>query len=228
MKAIYLPILSILSFLTVGCAYWSHVKTTTYGLMEINTIDKLGTAKQGMYKNASPIIQLDNGVQLIFHIPSIYSQSPTERKDITFPNLQIDFYMISTKKNINLLTSKLKFIYTKFNIEKSILMSLDYFTRKVERNGIWQTYQIINPSSEKYYHKNLLPLPVRNFPITSQDDYWNLAADEKVVQGMMMIKDTDIAGENGFFKIVLSFIENGVEKKYNVYFHPIEYDVFIR
>lgn len=215
------------SFFLAGCTIWSLQKEISYGLEARKDTLNLGKSEliykdyQALNPLISPIIKFENGVQIAMNLGGIYKEGSMNAE--SFKNLSIEFYMASTRENILFDVSDIKFIDNQGK-EKPVLLSLEYFTKPYRINNKLIDVVIPKPLSEKFYQNPTLKLPKRIHKAV-RNNFFEVTEKSKIVQGYFVVKDTNVYGENGFFRIVFPFIEKGIIRKYTVYFYPLEYQV---
>ena len=215
MKKILNLVFPIFFFVLTGC-YWQSVNTTFYSLNENE--EKIDYGKiEGFYGGDTPVLTLDNDVQIRFSNKDI----ALDGKDLNFI-----FTMLSIKPNIFIEVPNVKLIYSKFNIELPVLFNLNFYLREVDHEGTNIIVRIPKLGDTNYYDKKLLPLPLSEVPLYENDRLnWS---NKNLIEGEIIIKGGRRDGNYGYFKIVFPFVENGKRTRQVIYFHPVTYQVFVK
>lgn len=214
-----------------GCAYYSYSTKTSYGLTPVDTIEYLGAVDSVGYDSEvfSPVVTLENGVQIKFRIAGLYNYPIENTYSRYFLNLDIEIFITSLDDSVVLDLSDI--IINQYRVNKKRKMKF----MKLERSpseapdefGIDVCTRAPNWDSYNFYKEKILTIPKRtdNFKQLPLD---KLHADKNIICGILHAPDTNLADEQGFFNLYLTFIVDGRPKTYTIYFYPVDYRATIR
>lgn len=224
MRLLYRAFLLIFTLSIQSCYYWIRVQSESYSLTPRTTIkdDGKSLAKSGDIQSyppvTSPIIKFDNGVQIAMDI-NVDKEGSSDAVDLHGNRLIIPFFMTSLREGIYLDAANVKMIDYQGQ-EKKVWLNLDYEVIDYYKDG--KTLKLISPNdlSYKYYHKPILKIPSRE-KLMKRSDLWYVTTTTKIIFGNLVVKDTFIDGEKGFFKIIFPFMEQGKKTRYTLYYYPV-------
>ncbi|NRB23369.1 hypothetical protein [Shewanella sp.] len=221
-----------------GCAYYSYGTRSVYGLTNVETTEYLGHVQyQGLDSPIfSPIITLDNWVQVRFLISGLYNSPIKENKSEYFYNLRMEVFITSLREGIRLDTQHM--VMDQYRIGKqskvNFLEMKRYPSKAKSDYGIdvcmYSPEDIQGNSSDFFYdfHKGeSIAIPYRQVDFNLLPTNL-LDIDPNILCGDLVVMNTNLAGEQGFFTLTLPFIEEGETTEYTIYFYPVEYRITVK
>lgn len=216
-----LAIVLILVLNMQGCAYYSYSTGSSYGLVPVDTVEYLGPIERVGYDSEilSPVVTLDNGVQIKFFTSWIYNYPIKQSHSDDFKNLEVEVFITSLHEDVAINVSNITMEQYRFNrITKVKFMKLERRSSKVpDRYGVdvctrgpdWESYNFYEGKAitipRLTHDLNLLPLR-------------KLREDKNIICGILYAPDTNLAVEQGFYNLYLTFIVDGKPKTYTIYF----------
>ncbi len=238
MRIIARYLVASMIFMLNGCAYYSYGTKSVYGLTNVETTEYVGHQQKTGYNSPifSPIITLDNWVQVKFSISGPYYSPIKENKSEFFNNLRMDVFITSLREGIRLDTQHMVMDQYRIGKQSKVnFLELKRYPSKAKSSyGIdvcmFSSEDIQGNSSDFFYdfHKGeSIAIPYRQvdfnlLPINL------LSIDPNILCGDLVVMNTNLAGEQGFFTLTLPFIEEGETTEYTIYFYPVEYRVTIK
>ncbi|WBJ96243.1 hypothetical protein [Shewanella sp. MTB7] len=229
-----LAIMSIVLILN-GCAYYVYNTGSAYGLTNVETTKYLGHQQNTGYSSPifTPIVTLDNGVQVKLHFSGGYSRPPGESDSEHFNNLRIEIFITSLEEGIRLDTQHI--MMDQYRISKkakvNFLEMKRYPSKARNSYGIDvcqyppEDVQVDSNSFDifyDFYQKDSISIPYRQVDFNLLPVHL-LAIDTNILCGILVAMNTNLAGDQGFFTLTLPFIEEGQITEYTLYVYPVEY-----
>lgn len=221
-----------------GCAYYSYGTRSVYGLTNVETTEYLGHVQhQGLDSPIfNPIITLNNGLQLKVDVPGIYNLPLGKYGSEHVNNLRMAIFITSLKEGIRLDTQHM--VMDQYRIGKktkvNFLEMKRYPSKAKSDYGIdvckYSPEDIQGNSSDFFYdfHKGeSIAIPHRQVDFNLLPTNL-LDIDPNILCGDLVVMNTNLAGEQGFFTLTLPFIEEGETTEYTIYFYPVEYRITVK
>lgn len=222
-------------FMLNGCAYYSYGTRSVYGLTKVETTEFLGHVQYQGYDSPifSPIITLDNLVQVKFRISGLYNSPIKENNSVHFSNLKMEIFITSLKEGIRLDTQHM--IMDQYRIGKKTKVNFLELKRYPSKGKSHYGIDVcMSPPEERYpdylynfYKDESIVIPYRQFDFNKLPSNL-LRIDTNILCGNLVAMNTNLAGEQGFFTLTLPFIEEGETTEYTIYFYPVEYRITVK
>ena len=222
-------------FMLNGCAYYSYGTRSVYGLTNVETTEYLGHVQhQGLDSPIfNPIITLNNGLQLKVDVPGIYNLPLGKYGSEHVNNLRMEIFITSLKEGIRLDTQHM--VMDQYRIGKKTKVNFLELNRYPSKGKSHYGIDVcMSPPEERYpdylydfYKDESIAIPYRQFDFNKLPSNL-LRIDTNILCGDLVVMNTNLAGEQGFFTLTLPFIEEGETTEYTIYFYPVEYRITVK
>lgn len=224
-------------FMLNGCAYYSYGTRSVYGLTNVETTEYLGHVQhQGLDSPIfNPIITLNNGLQLKVDVPGIYNLPLGKYGSEHVNNLRMAIFITSLKEGIRLDTQHM--VMDQYRIGKKTkvnFLELKRYPSKAQSHygvDVCMSPPIGQNRFPDYlydfYQGESIAIPHRQVDFNKLPSNF-LRIDPNILCGDLVVMNTNLAGEQGFFTLTLPFIEEGETTEYTIYFYPVEYRITVK